>query len=235
VRIVTSLVSALLWVSSMTFFVVFASIFLVVSLLLPRRAARPLARFTCRVALVLAGQRLYVVGQLPDVAAAPYVYLFNHTSILDAPVLMCTIPEFFGAVGKAEQFSIPGWGRLVSCWGVIPLERSNLENAIRSLDAAGDELASGLSLLISPEGTRSRDGRLLPFKKGAFHVALQHKRPLIPVVIRGAYEGKSIGSWLLRPGTVRVEFGPPIRPEEGETVDEIRDRAEEYFRNSLDR
>ena len=223
----------LLWIGSMSFFVVFATLYMLVSLPFPRGASRPLAWFACRGTLVFAGQRLEIKGRVPDVSAGPYVYLFNHTSILDAPVLISAVPEFFGAVGKAEQFKVPGWGRLVRRYGVIPLERSNLKNAIRSLDAAGEELEAGLSLLISPEGTRSKDGRLLPFKKGAFHVAMQRQRPMIPVVIHGAYEGKSLGSWHLRPGTIRVEMGPPIHAQEGESVDELRDRTRDYFVSQL--
>ena len=217
----------------MAFFGTFAAVYLIVSLVLPRNEARPFAWLACRGGLVLAGQRLELRGQMPVRSAGPYIYLFNHTSILDAPVLVSAIPEVFGAVGKAEQLSVPGWGRLVRRWGVIPLERKNLESAIRSLDAAGEELANGRSLLISPEGTRSKDGKLQPFKKGAFHVALQRGRPMIPVVIHGAYEGKPLGSWLLRPGTIRVEMGAPIEVREGETIDDLRDRVEAHFQAAL--
>ena len=229
-----ALIAIVLWAGGGLWFTAVGTAYFFLSLVIPPRHLRPVAWLACRGSLVLTAQRFELAGRDPDVSSGPYLYLFNHSSIMDAPAMVCAIPEHFGAIGKAEQFEIPGWGWLCRRWGMIPIDRSNLESAIRSLDRAGEDLSGGLSLLISPEGTRTKDGSLGPFKKGAFHVALQRRCPIIPVVIDGAFDAKPIGSWMLRPGRIRVTRGTPIHIEQGESVEALRDRVEAVFRRMLD-
>lgn len=231
-RIVRPFLAIVLWGASLGYFTVVATAYFLLTLVISPRYLHPVAWLACRGTLVLSGQRYEVAGHL-DVSRGPYLYLFNHSSILDAPAIVCAIPEHFGAIGKAEQFDIPGWGWLCRRWGMIPIDRSNLQSAIRSLDQAGNDLDGGLSLLISPEGTRTKDGSLGPFKKGAFHVALQRHIPIVPIVIEGAYDAKPVGTWMLRPGRIRVTRGEPIGTDVGESVEALRDRVEVVFRQML--
>jgi len=138
------------------------------------------------------------------------MYLFNHTSLLDTFIVICLIPEFTGAIGKAEQFRIPIWGWVLRRWGAVPINRSELRTAIDQLGQVEAAIKEGRSLLISPEGTRSQDGRMLPFKKGPFHVAQNTQVTLVPMTIRGAYRAKRKSSWRLHPNIIEVIVGTPI-------------------------
>ena len=228
-----SALSLALWAMSVAYFGLCALLYLIASLVLSAQTVWPLAVMACRGVLVTMGQRLVILGEPPASEARPCIYVFNHTSILDTFIVVSMIDEFFAAVGKAEQFQIPVWGRLVRRWGVVPLERAHLTEAIASLDRVGTSLAEGRSLLIAPEGTRSPDGSLLPFKKGAFHLAMNHQAPIVPIVIQGAHDAKHRGDWRLRPGTLSASFGPPIIPSPDESVDALCARTQAYFEDAL--
>ena len=162
--------------------------------------------------LLAAGQRIKLHDQCPMPKDGPYIYMFNHTSLLDTFVLLAIIPEFTAAIGKAEQFKIPIWGTMLRRWGAVAIHRSDLSRAITQLGAVEDSLKSGRSLLISPEGTRSPNGCLQQFKKGPFHVALNAPTTIVPIGIVGAYKAKRKGDWTLRPNTIHVHLGPLIKP-----------------------
>jgi 1-acyl-sn-glycerol-3-phosphate acyltransferase len=96
--------------------------------------------------------------------------------------------------------------------GLVPVDRRNRESAIESVNAATQVLRQGLHMVIFPEGTRSADGRLLPFKKGPFHLAIDSGVPIVPVTILGTFESWPKNRFALRPGTVTVVFHPPLDP-----------------------
>ena len=221
--------SALLWLASLSLLVVLGSVYIVATFFRPASRLDGFARFIARAVLRAAGQRLTISGDIPSPSDRSVLYVFNHASILDAMLVVAVIPEHFAAVGKAEQFRVPFWGALIRRFGLVPLERQRLDQAIHSLDVLGECLGRGTSLMISPEGTRSRDGALLPFKKGPFHVALRHRVPLVPIVFEGAWESKHLDSWLLRPGHIRATFLPAVTPQDGETVDSLRERTRQAF------
>jgi 1-acyl-sn-glycerol-3-phosphate acyltransferase len=206
----TSVVSCLLWVSSIFSFIVFGLGFIVASFVTPVQWLQPLGRWVSRIILLAAGQLIEVTDAFPSPNKGPYIYMFNHTSLLDTFILIATIPEFTAAIGKAEQFKIPIWGHILRRWGAVPIHRGELSRAISALSAVEASLQSGRSLLISPEGTRSADGRLTTFKKGPFHVAMNVPTPIVPIAIVGAFKAKSKGSWLLRPNRIQVRIAPLI-------------------------
>lgn len=208
--IITGIVSLLLWTFSLITFVCLGICFVCLSFLFPPRWLHPVARTVSRGILFTAGQRLRQHGTFPDRKDGPYIYMFNHTSLLDTFVVMALIPEFTGAIGKAEQFSIPIWGWILRRWGAVPIERGHLSAAIDQLSQVEDALRNGTSLLISPEGTRSGDGRLIPFKKGPFHVALNSKATIIPMALVGVFHAKRKGSWRMSPNTIDVRIASPI-------------------------
>jgi 1-acyl-sn-glycerol-3-phosphate acyltransferase len=222
---IAQLVSALLWVTGLVFFVVAGTLYLTLALIFTPRRLLPVGRFACRALLFTAGQWVRVRDAFPPVDEGPYIYLFNHASLLDTLIVIAVIPEFTGAVGKREQFDIPIWGGVLRRWGAVPLDRRSLGDAIRSLDTVQQAVDGGLSLLVAPEGTRSLDGTLQPFKKGPFHVAANTGAPIVPIAIVGAYRAKRKGSWLLRPGIIEVRVGAaePKRGETSGTVEALRD------------
>lgn len=202
--------SIVLWTLSLAVFVCFGLIFIIVSFCVPPRWLHPLARWVSRGILFAAGQRLHQTGVFPDPKDGPYIYMFNHTSLLDTFVVMALIPEFTGAIGKAEQFTVPIWGSVLRRWGAVPIERHDLTSAISQLAQVEAALRDGTSLLISPEGTRSPDGRMLPFKKGPFHTALNTHATIVPIALVGVFNAKRKGSWRLLPNRIEVKVASAI-------------------------
>jgi 1-acyl-sn-glycerol-3-phosphate acyltransferase len=222
VRLIASL---LLYPLATAVFLLGVGCYLTAVLVISPRRLHPLARFVSRAFLWSSGQRLRVASPPPDPAQGPYLYLFNHASLFDVFVLAATLPHYVTSVGKQEQFSWPVWGRLVRRYGVIPIQREHLQAAIHSLDRMETVLQEGISCIIAPEGTRTLDGKLGPFKKGPFHVALNTGVTLVPVGIVGAFAAKPKNDWRLRPGVLTVRYGTPIPHREYAhmTVEELRD------------
>ncbi len=136
----------------------------------------------------------------------------NHVSNLDPPVLIPAIPGRCSVLVKKELFRIPILGTGMKVADLVPVDRSDREAAIESVNAAVGVLRQGLHMVVFPEGTRSDDGRLLPFKKGPFHLAMESGVPVIPVTLLGTFESWPKTRFALRPGTATVVFHPPIDP-----------------------
>ncbi len=143
-----------------------------------------------------------------------YVVMSNHQSLYDIPVLYQALPLPLRMAGKAELFKTPIWGRALHAAGFVELDRSKGTKAYRALLAARDRLErEGCSLWIAPEGTRSLDGELLPFKNGGFHLALIAGLPILPVTVDGTIEVHRQGSKLVHRGhRVRVIVHEPVDP-----------------------
>jgi 1-acyl-sn-glycerol-3-phosphate acyltransferase len=114
-----------------------------------------------------------------------YLVMSNHQSLYDIPVLFQVVGANVRMIAKAELFQVPVFGKALSAGGFIAIDRRDRRKAIRSLDVARSLLESGTHVWIAPEGTRSRTGELLPFKKGAFYLALESGLPILPVTLRG--------------------------------------------------
>lgn len=151
------------------------------------------------------------------------VYAINHASNLEPPIAFCTLRRLFPKVGilyKAELRKLPilVWGFDLA--GFVPLERGNREQSLPAIDRAADAMRSRrMSFMIFPEGTRSRTGELLPFKKGGFILAVKAQAPVVPMAIKGARDAMRKGSPIIRPVTVRVRVGQPIETA-GMTLDD---------------
>lgn len=161
--------------------------------------------------LALSGSRVTVHGREHAVVGRPVIYANNHTSNLDAFLTIWLTP--LGTVGLAKKqilyYPLYGIAWLLS--GHPTIDRSNPEKAKASMRALGDlARKQGLSICMLPEGTRSRDGRLLPFKKGIVHLAVQTGLPIVPMVTVGAAGAWDKGQWALKPRDIRVHFLPPV-------------------------
>ncbi len=179
--------------------------------------------------LLSAGQILKIEGKIPDPKDGPYLYLFNHQSMIDQFLIGGSVKEYISAVGGDFQFSWPIWGRLIKRYGAIPIVRENLKKAIYSLNLAEDEIRKGTSFLISPEGTRTLNGKMGIFKKGPFHLSLNTGITIIPIGIIGAFDSKQKTDWRLYPGVVKVKFGKPVTNDyyKNLSVEELRDDIRE--------
>ena len=173
----------------------------------------------------LAGVRLDVQGA-EHLSARPAVFLFNHQSQLDVLVLSKLLRGGFTAVAKKGLENTPGFGLVFRLADVAFVDRGDPAQARQALEPAVQRLRDGISLVIAPEGTRSATPTLGPFKKGAFHVAMQAGVPIVPVVIRNAGELMWRGATTIQSGTVQVRVLPPI-PTDGWTVEELDERVAE--------
>ncbi len=140
----------------------------------------------------------------------PVVYMANHQSLFDIPALLVSLPGQARMLAKRSLFRIPIFGWSLRLGGFIAIDRDNRSSAKESFDAAVARLAAGTSALIFPEGTRSQDGRLLPFQRGGLLLALKSGLPIVPVGIRGTLEAQPARSFVIRPGKVEVAYGQPI-------------------------
>ena len=177
----------------------------------------PLYRIANRLAVTgvrLAGVKIEVRGLENLQPGRSYIFMSNHVSNLDPPVLLPSIPCRCSVLVKKEVFRIPILGTAMKMAELVPVDRSNREAAVESVRAAAEVIGHGLSMLIYPEGTRSPDGRLLPFKKGPFHLAMEASVPVIPVTLLGTSECWPKGTWAMRPGKATVLFHPPLEPSE---------------------
>jgi putative phosphoserine phosphatase/1-acylglycerol-3-phosphate O-acyltransferase len=189
------------------------------------------------VALAIAGVDVRVLhGEEHLWSSRPSVFVFNHQSNIDPIVVMKLLRHGFTGVGKAEAKRIPVFGLMFQLAGVAFVERGNTSQARRALEPAVAKIIDErLSLMIAPEGTRSRTPRLGPFKKGAFHIALQAGVPVVPVVLRGAGEVLRRGDQTIRPGTVEVVVLPPVETSSwrSQTVGEHAEEVRGMFERAL--
>ncbi|HTS81994.1 MAG TPA: lysophospholipid acyltransferase family protein [Myxococcaceae bacterium] len=174
---------------------------------LPLRFAR---RFWAPGMLRLAGADLRVEGAPGVTSDRPAIYVMNHQSSLDIPAAFAVLPVDLRFIAKHTLRKVPFLGWYMSWTGMVFVDRSNSTQAVGTLNAAAERVRGGISLLAYPEGTRSRDGSILPFKKGPFVLALQAGVPIVPIAIRGSRECMPAHLRPFRPGVVRLAFGAPI-------------------------
>jgi 1-acyl-sn-glycerol-3-phosphate acyltransferase len=160
----------------------------------------------------LVGVKIEVRGREQLQPGRNYIFMSNHASNLDPPVLIPVIPGRCSVLVKKELFRVPVLGTGMRLAQLVPVDHSDQEAAIESVRAAIAVMKQGFHMLIYPEGTRTSDGHLLPFKKGPFHLAMDSGVPVIPVTILGTYESWPKTRFALRPGTATVIFHPPIDP-----------------------
>jgi 1-acyl-sn-glycerol-3-phosphate acyltransferase len=162
-----------------------------------------------------AGVRVRVEGLENVRPGTQYIFLSNHVSNLDGPVLLPSIPGMTSVFIKRELMRVPVLGTAMRMGRYIPVARgSSREEAEKSVDFAAEVLKAGLHVMIFPEGTRSADGRLLPFKRGGFYLAEKTGAPILPVVIRGTAQMMPKETLKITPGEAEVRFLPEIRPQE---------------------
>lgn len=172
-----------------------------------------LAIIAVRSALAIVGIKYTVEGGEHIVRGRPTVYCVNHASNLEPPILFLALSRLFPRLAilyKAALHRLPvlGWG--FDFVGFVPIERGNRDQSAKAIEQSARQLRNGFSFLVFPEGTRSRTGDLLPFKKGAFILALRAQVPIVPVAITGARAAMHKGSPIIRPVRIRIRFGEPV-------------------------
>jgi len=186
--------------------------------------------------LRLTGVKVKVKGREHLDPNQTYVFVANHQSYLDAAPLFAFTGRRVGAVAKKELLKAPILGYGMGFVNVIAIDRSNRDRAVETLKIATDRLRTGVSFVVCPEGTRARPGEMLPFKKGAFHIAVQAGVPIAPVALKNtdALMGRGTGeAW---PGTIEMVLLPPVdtsRVKTDEDLDQLVDTVQHLIMNEL--
>ncbi|MBI5966447.1 MAG: 1-acyl-sn-glycerol-3-phosphate acyltransferase [Deltaproteobacteria bacterium] len=164
-----------------------------------------------------------------------YILVSNHQSNFDIFALLGYLPIQFRWTAKAELFRTPFMGWAMSRIGYIPIERDSPKKAYRSMLQAAEKVKEGVSVMIFPEGTRSPDGKLQPFKKGVFLIALKSQAPILPITIRGTEKIMPKGDWHTYPGRVQITIEQPIETagmppkKEGELSERVRNTLKKHL------
>jgi 1-acyl-sn-glycerol-3-phosphate acyltransferase len=172
--------------------------------------AHIVARLWGKIQLRTTGTTVTIQGLENIEPRKSYILVSNHQSFFDIFSLLGYLPIQFRWIAKAELFRIPFLGWSMTRIGYIPIERGSPKKAYRSMLQAAEKIRRGTSVLIFPEGTRSPDGNLQPFKKGVFIIALKSQAPILPVAIRGTRGIMRKGDWRTYPGQVEIIISPPI-------------------------
>lgn len=141
----------------------------------------------------------------------PYMFFINHSSLLDIPIVLDSLPGSIRMITKKELFRVPIWGKGLEVGEFISVDRQNRNRALEDLKKAKKKMETGIQLAIFPEGTRSTTGEILPFKRGVFHLAVQTEAIIIPIRIHGAFEILPPKTWdVVLNREVEVHIGQPV-------------------------
>src|SRR5438067_321981 len=173
----------------------------------------------------LAGVRVKTIGMQQLDPSQTYVFMSNHVSNIDPPLLLPLIPGRTSVMAKRELFRYPILGRAMRMASLVPVDRGNRDAGIAAVRAAADVVKQGIHMTIYVEGHRSFDGKLLPFKKGPFYLAEECHAPVVPVTIAGTHYVMPKGRFAVKPGTVNLIFHKPIEPSELGTRDNLMERV----------
>ena len=195
------------------------------------------SKWVMRVGQIILGIRLEVYGKEKIDRTKPFIYMSNHLSILDGPLLFMIIPQAARVLLKKEVLKIPVVGQGMRLVGFVPVDRKGIRGGKKSIDLATKLIEEkGYSFLIFPEGTRSLDGRMQPFKRGGFFLAVKSRAAILPITLKGSYELMPKGSFFVKRGKISVIFHPPLPTHEYDidSLPSLMGRAREIIESELD-
>ena len=198
-----------------------------------RAALYPLALWGAKTWLKACGARVEVTGLENIESDRQYVFVSNHRSYLDTAALFRYAGHRIGLVAKKELLKVPVLGQGMSFVNIVAIDRTNPERARQSMEKAKDAMERGYSFGVFAEGTRAMPGELLPFKKGAFHLAVQTGAAIVPVAIKNTdwMMGKRTG--VAYPGTIEMMLGRPIETTTGKDIPELMAETREFIAGQL--
>ena len=199
----------IVWTVPATIVLAFIAIF--ISLVDPTgKGPHWIARIWAKSILIAARIKVKVKGLSKIDPTKPFIYMCNHQSNFDIPVLLAYLKVQFRWLAKAELFRIPLFGFAMKRAGYISIDRRDRKAAFTSLDKAAETIREGASVIIFPEGTRSPDGNISPFKKGGFVMALDAGAPIVPIILHGTRSIMPKNRLRIVPGNVKMEITDPI-------------------------
>jgi len=168
-------------------------------------------RIWAKCTLAISDIKVTIKGLSNLEAGKSYIYMPNHMSNFDIPVLQAYLPVQFRWLAKAELYKIPIFGQAMKSAGYISIDRSDRKSAIESLNQAAMIIRNGVSVIIFPEGTRSRSHKIQPFKKGGFFLAVDSGVSIVPIIIHGTDQIMPTKKISIKPGNVTLEITKPIK------------------------
>ncbi len=194
------------------------------------------ARWWCRLVAWSIFARIRVHGVEHVRPDQPYVYMANHSSLIDTPALFAYLPHPFRIMAKRELFYVPFMGWHLWTAGHFAIDRGNARKTVASLRRVIEGVRNGRSLAVFPEGTRTPDGRLQTFQSGVFKIAVKAGVPIVPVTIRGTFELLPKATLAPRPGRVDVILGEPIDTTDynDKRLDDLIARTKAAIQQTLD-
>jgi 1-acyl-sn-glycerol-3-phosphate acyltransferase len=204
------IVSVMIWIIGSLYFVVLIPFAILLMILFKPRTYDKAVKCVCRFFVRGLFIKVRPEGLENIDPSQTYIFMSNHVNIFDAFILNGDIPNFVRAVELNTHFNWPIYGTAIRRFGNIPISSKNPRQAFASLKKAEQALNQGSSILILPEGSRTLDGNLKPFKRGPFLLAKNVRFDVVPVVLKGSYHVKRKGDPLIRPGTITCRFGRVI-------------------------
>jgi 1-acyl-sn-glycerol-3-phosphate acyltransferase len=231
--------SGLIWLVALPVFVAACVLIWLGSFVLRGRALETLLKAGCRAVLFVCGVRVRVRGRENIVPGRQYIGMMNHVNFFDPLVFQAAFRPAVRGVEEESHFRWPVYGGTIRRLGMFPISRRDTAQAVETMRRAAAWVREhpGFSFGIMPEGTRTIDGRLGPFKRGGFLMAIETGLDILPVVQDGAYRISRKGSLMIRPGRIEVTLGPAI-PAAGygkDKVGELMERVRHIFLDRLDR
>ncbi len=214
-------------IASVAFFAIAPFIFFLI-MVNGKNSSKYIINF-CRFMIYVFGCRIKVHGKFP--LDETYVIMANHVSFLDVFV----IPSVFGfdkkfsAIAAAKNFKIPVYASILKKMKVVSIDRSNREQSIKGVQQAEKVLKEhNYHIVVLPEGTRTLNGKISNLKKGGFHLAVNTKSNILPIITKGLFEIKPRNRWYIVPGTIDIYIGDVIQTQ-GKTVDDLLDETTQIF------
>jgi 1-acyl-sn-glycerol-3-phosphate acyltransferase len=186
-----------------------------------------------RTGVRLVGVRVKMIGAEQLDPSRTYVFMSNHVSNIDPPLLLPRIPGRTSVMAKQELFKIPILGKAMRLASLVPVNRGDRDAGIAAVRAAADVVNRGIHMTIYVEGHRSYDGKLIPFKKGPFYLAEECRVPVVPITISGTHYAMPKGRFAIKPGLVTLTFHKPIRPEEFGTREDLIEKVRVAINSGL--
>jgi 1-acyl-sn-glycerol-3-phosphate acyltransferase len=234
----TYIVSVLIYLVALVVFLFIAITTIICTYLFKPVQYDKFVKFLCRLLLRCMLIRVTTCGIENFNHKKAYLFMSNHVNILDVFILNGYIPSFARGIEQEQHFSWFLWGKVITRFGNIPIHQKKLKRALASLTLAEEALSKGISIIILPEGHRTRTGEMLPFMRGPFLLAQKTKADIVPLAIAGAFEIKKTGHWLIKPGTVKLIFGEVITHQETkhlpskELKELVRDKIQHLLQTS---
>ena len=225
------IISSVAWFFGMTAFGLLGSLFLCVSRFVDPKHYDGVVKAACRLILRCTFISVQVRGRAHVRPERTYLFVGNHVNIFDVFVFYGYIPNTFRGVELDEHFQWFFYGPIIRRLGMISISQTSGRNALKSLKRAQEALSSGTSILILPEGGRTMDGNLQPFKRGSFLLAKTARADIVPVAMVGAFEIYRKGGGIIRPGRMTLRFGEPVEFQSIQHMD--ASQIEQFIRGKI--